>query len=67
MEAQVILLRSEFEAEKAEALKVIGIEEARSERVAQDRTRMARSRYGDADGKPKSTKESQGNARRSTR
>lgn len=67
MEAQVILLRSEFEAEKAEALKVIGIEEARSERVAQDRTRMARSRYGDPDVKPASTKGSRAKARRSAR
>jgi circadian clock protein KaiC len=48
MEAQVILLRAEFEAEKSEALKVINIEKARRERFAQDRTRMAESRKGDA-------------------
>lgn len=48
MEAQIALLRSEFEAEKSEALKVINIEKARRERVAQDRASMARSRKGDA-------------------
>ncbi len=48
MEAQIVLLRAEFEAEKSEALKVINIELARRERFAQDRTRMAQSRKGDA-------------------
>jgi circadian clock protein KaiC len=48
MEAQIVLLRSEFEAEKSEALKVINIEKAKRERFAQDRARMAKSRKGDA-------------------
>ena len=47
-EAQIVLLRSEFEAEKAEALKVIDLESARLDRFAQDRARMAESRMGDA-------------------
>lgn len=47
-EAQIVLLRSEFEAEKAEALKVIDIERASMERFAQDRARMSKSRKGDA-------------------
>jgi circadian clock protein KaiC len=48
MEAQILLLRAEFEAEKSEALKVISIEKARRDRVAENRTRMAQSRKGDA-------------------
>jgi len=35
MEAQIVVLRSEYEAEESEALKVIGIEKARNERFAQ--------------------------------
>ncbi len=47
MEAQIIVLRSEFEAEESEALKVIGIEKARNERFTQDKVKMAKSRRGD--------------------
>jgi circadian clock protein KaiC len=47
MEAQVVVLRSEFEAEESEALKVIGIEKARNERFTQDKVRMGKSRRGD--------------------
>ncbi|MCX6144777.1 MAG: hypothetical protein NTZ35_16345, partial [Ignavibacteriales bacterium] len=47
MEAQIVVLRSEFEAEESEALKVIGIEKARNERFTQDKVRMAKSRRGD--------------------
>ena len=47
MEAQIILLQSEFEAEESEALKVIGIEKARNERFVQDKAKMAKSRKGD--------------------
>jgi circadian clock protein KaiC len=47
MEAQVLLLRSEFEAEESEALKAIGIEKARIQRITQDRARMAKNRKGD--------------------
>lgn len=47
MEAQIVVLRSEFEAEKSEVLKVIGIEKARNERFTQDKAKMAKSRKGD--------------------
>jgi circadian clock protein KaiC len=47
MEAQIIVLRSEFQAEEAEANKAITIEEARNERFTQDKVRMAKSRRGD--------------------
>ena len=47
MEAQIVLLRSEFEAEESEALKAIGIEKARNERLRQDKAKMAKSRKGD--------------------
>jgi hypothetical protein len=47
MEAQIVLLRSEFEAEASEALKVIGIEKARDDRFTLDRAKMAKSRKGD--------------------
>ncbi|MFA6467597.1 MAG: circadian clock protein KaiC [Bacteroidota bacterium] len=48
MEAQIVVLRSEFEAEESEALKVIGIEKARDERYSQNKAKMAKSRKGDA-------------------
>ena len=47
MEAQVVVLRSEFQAEEAEALKVITIEKARNERFSQDKIKMGKSRRGD--------------------
>jgi circadian clock protein KaiC len=47
MEAQVAMLRSEFEAEESETLKVIGIEKVRDERFIQDEAKMAKSRKGD--------------------
>jgi circadian clock protein KaiC len=47
MEAQIVVLRSEFEAEQSEALKVIGIEKARNDRFTQDKVKMAKSRRGD--------------------
>lgn len=49
MEAQVVVLRSEFESEKSEALKIIGIETARNERFSQDKAKMAMSRKGDVE------------------
>jgi len=48
MEAQIVLLRAEFEADESEALKAIGIEKARRERFAHNRAIMAQSRKGDA-------------------
>ena len=47
MEAQIVVLRSEFEAEQAEALKVIRIEKAIDERFTHDKAKMAKSRKGD--------------------
>ena len=58
MEAQIVLLQSEFEAEESEALKVIGIEKARNERFVQDKAKMAKSRKGDAYMKTVVTKKS---------
>ena len=51
MEAQVMVLRSEFEAEESEALKIIGIEKARNERFTQDKIKMGESRKGDVNTK----------------
>jgi circadian clock protein KaiC len=51
MEAQIVLLRSEFEAEESEALKVIGIEKARNDRFTQDQAKMSKSRKGDVNTK----------------
>jgi circadian clock protein KaiC len=56
MEAQIVVLRSEFEAEESEALKVIGIKKARNERFTQDKVKMAKSRRGDVSIKPTGTK-----------
>jgi circadian clock protein KaiC len=47
MEAQVVVLRSEFEAEQSESAQLIGIERARLEQFAKDREKMAKSREGD--------------------
>lgn len=47
LEAQIVVLRSEFEANEAEALKVIGIEKARNARFIQDKIKMSKSRKGD--------------------
>jgi len=51
METQIVVLRSEFEAEKSEALKVIGIETAINERFSVDKEKMAKSRAGDVETK----------------
>ncbi len=56
MEAQIVMLRSEFEAEETEALKVIEIEKTRNERFAQNKSKMAKSRKADADTKTTGTK-----------
>jgi circadian clock protein KaiC len=47
MEAQIVVLRSEFEADEAESLKIIRIEKARDERFTHDKAKMAKSRKGD--------------------
>jgi circadian clock protein KaiC len=47
MQAQVAVLRSEFEAEESEALKLIEIEKARNERFEDNRIEMAKSRGRD--------------------
>lgn len=48
MEAQILLLRAEFEADESEALKLISVEKARHERFTYDRAIMSQSRKGDA-------------------
>jgi circadian clock protein KaiC len=48
MEAQIVVLKSEFKAEESEALKVIELEKASSERFTQDQNKMAKSRKADA-------------------
>jgi circadian clock protein KaiC len=55
-EAQIVMLQTEFEAEESEAIKVIGIEKARGERVTLDEARMAKSRRGDVGMKTNGTK-----------
>lgn len=47
MEAQIVVLRSDFESEKSEALKIISIETARNERFTEDMANMSKSRKGD--------------------
>ncbi len=56
MEAQIVVLRSEFEAEESEALKGIGIEKTLNERFTQDKVKMAKSRRGDVSIKTNGTK-----------
>jgi len=47
MEAQVIVLKSEFKAEESETLKLIEMEKANTKRFADDKTKMAKSRKAD--------------------
>ncbi len=47
MEAQIVLLRSEFEAEEMETLRSIEIDKERNERFKQAKTEMAKSRKSD--------------------
>jgi hypothetical protein len=56
MEAQIVLLRSEFEAEEMEARRVIGIDKERNERFRRGETRMAKSRKSDVATNKKVTK-----------
>ncbi len=62
MEAQILLLRSEFEAEESEAMKAIEIDRSRIDRFAQDKRRMAKSRRSDAHTKLTGTKTSRASA-----
>jgi circadian clock protein KaiC len=55
LEAQILLLRSEFGAEESETLKAIAMDRARIKRLTQDRRRMAKSRSSDADTKQSGT------------
>ncbi|MBK7256774.1 MAG: circadian clock protein KaiC [Ignavibacteriae bacterium] len=48
VEAQILLLRAEFEAEESEALKAIEIDRSRIERFDLDKRKMAKSRRSDA-------------------
>ena len=65
MEAQVVVLRSEFEAEESDALKLIGIEKARNEQFTQDRVKMAESRKGDVHIRTTGTKNNKTTRKRS--
>ncbi len=65
MEAQVVVLRSAFEAEESDALKLIGIEKARNEQFTQDRIKMAESRKGDVHIRPTGTKNNKTTRKRS--
>ena len=47
LDAQILLLRSQFSAEQSEALKVIGNETALNKRFTQDKAKMAKSRKSD--------------------
>lgn len=47
MEAQIAVLRAEYEAEETEALKAVGLVETRYNRLLQDRIEMAKSRKAD--------------------
>jgi circadian clock protein KaiC len=47
LEAQILVLRSEFEAEQVETLKSIGYEELRDNRIARDKVQMGKSRGSD--------------------
>jgi circadian clock protein KaiC len=47
VEAQILLLRSEFEAEESEAIKAINIDRSRVKRFDLDKKRMAKSRRSD--------------------
>lgn len=67
MEAQIVLLRSEFEAEESEALKVIGMESALQARFTHDKARMAQSRESDGKTKAKNARRPMPKARRSRR
>lgn len=64
MEAQIVMLRSEFEAEESEALKVIGIEKVRDEHFTQDKARMAKSRKADVHLKTTGTRKNKTNIQR---
>ncbi len=47
LEAQIADLRAEFEAEESETMKIISIEKAKSDRIAMDKSKMAKSRKAD--------------------
>ena len=47
MEAQIVVLQSEFKAEESETLKLIEMEKASNKRFAQDQRKMAKSRKAD--------------------
>ncbi len=47
MEAQIVVLKSEFKAEEAETIKLIQMEKANTKRFAENKTKMAKSRKAD--------------------
>jgi circadian clock protein KaiC len=66
MEAQIVVLRSEFESEESEAIKVIVIEKAINERFVQDKIKMGKSRRGDVSMKTKTANKKKTNSKRIT-
>ena len=51
MEAQLVALRSEFEAEESASLKVIEIDKSSNQVFTQQKAKMSMSRKGDVDRK----------------
>ncbi len=49
MEAQIALLRSEYETDEAEAIREMGIENQRNDSIDQSKIKMAKSRISDSD------------------
>ena len=47
MEAQIVVLKSEFKAEESETLKLIEMEKANTKKFAEDQAKMAKSRKAD--------------------
>ncbi|MFI5212208.1 MAG: ATPase domain-containing protein, partial [Ignavibacteria bacterium] len=64
MEAQITVLRSEFEAVESESLKEMRMEKARNERITQDNVNIVKSRGSDASSKLQVTKKKTGRIRK---
>jgi circadian clock protein KaiC len=62
VEAQILLLHSELDAEESEVLRGIGIDKERNERFSIDNARMAKSRMSDKHVKPHGPKKRKGKA-----
>ena len=62
MEAQIAVLRAEFEVEQVEAAKTIGQDQKRAGVLAGDRVQMARLRQSDARAAGKTARHKQGDS-----